>query len=131
MESHSSGHSNVGHEESTVELKPIILFTVVLVVISALSFAGVWIMLDFFRLNQKTYDTPLSTLADPQQLPPAPRLQVSPGQDLQQMRQTESAILNTYRWVDKNAGIVGMPVEQAIKILAERGLPASGAQPAK
>lgn len=124
MESHVVEHSGAGHEESTVELKPVILFAIILVVVSALSFAGVWLMLDFLRLNQARTDTPLSTLADPQALPPAPRLQVSPTRDLTQMRQAEETILNTYRWVDKDAGIVGIPVEQAIKILAERGLPA-------
>lgn len=124
MESHVVEHAGVGHEESTVELKPIILFAVILVVVSALSFAGVWLLLDFLRLHQARTDTPLSALADPQALPPAPRLQVSPTRDLTQLRQTEDTILNAYRWIDKDAGIVGIPVEQAIKILAERGLPA-------
>ena len=124
MESHVAGHSTVGHEESVVELRPIILFGVILVVMSALSFAVVWLMLDFLRINQARKDVPLSTLADPQALPPAPRLQVSPGQDLKQTRQTEDTVLSAYRWVDKDAGVVGIPVEQAIKILAQRGLPA-------
>lgn len=126
------GHSpNVGHEESTVELKPIIAFGVVLVIVSALSFALVWFMLDFLRLNQARTDTPLSALADPRALPPAPRLQVTPSRDLIQTRQTEDVVLKTYRWVDRDAGIVGIPVERAIKILVERGLPARDAQQAE
>ncbi|MGE0682667.1 MAG: hypothetical protein AB7P69_17415 [Candidatus Binatia bacterium] len=131
MESQVVEHSGAGHEESTVELKPIILFAIILVVVSILSFAVVWVMLDFLRLNQTRTDTPLSALADPQALPPAPRLQVFPNRDLMQTRQTEGTILNAYRWVDKDAGIVGIPVERAIKILAERGLPARNGQQSK
>ena len=124
MESHVSDHPAVGHEENTVQLQPVILFAIILVVVSALSFAAAWFMLDLLKLNQARYEAPLSPLADPHPLPPAPRLQVSPGQDLKQVRQTEDAILSAYHWVDKDAGIVGIPVEQAIKILAEKGLPA-------
>ena len=131
MESQVEHSPNVGHEESTVELKPIIAFGVVLIIVSALSFALVWFMLDFLRLNQARTDAPLSALADPQALPPAPRLQVSPFRDLIQTRQTEDVVLKTYRWVDKDAGVVGIPVERAIKILAERGLPARDAQQAE
>lgn len=130
MESHVTEHPTVGHEENFVQLRPVLLFAVILVVVSGLSFAGVWFMLDFLKLNQAKNEAQLSPLADPNPLPPAPRLQVSPSQDLKQTRQTESAVLNGYYWVDKNAGVVGIPVEQAIKILAERGLPARS-EPAK
>jgi hypothetical protein len=123
MDSHVTEHPVVGHEENTVQLKPVILFAIILVLVSAFSFAGVWFMLDFLEKNQAKHDTQLSPLADPNPLPPAPRLQVSSGQDLKHTRQTEDAILSTYHWVDKEAGVVGMPVEQAIKLLAERGLP--------
>jgi hypothetical protein len=129
MESHTGEHSGVGHEESTVELRPIIAFAIVLVVVTAFAFVLMQFMLDFLRVNQARKDVPLSVLAEPQPMPPAPRLQVYPSQDLKQTRQTEGVILNNYRWIDKEAGIVGIPVERAIKVLAEKGLPARSAQP--
>jgi hypothetical protein len=129
MESHGVEHSGVGHEESTVELRPVIAFAIVLVVVTAFAFVLMQFMLDFLRVNQARKDVPLSALAEPEPMPPAPRLQVFPSQDLKQTRQTEGVILNTYRWIDKEAGIVGIPVERAIKVLAERGLPARSAQP--
>ena len=124
MESHVSEHSGVGHEENMVQLQPVILFAIILVVVSAFSFAGVWFMLDFLKMNQARKDAQVSPLANLQQLPPAPRLQVSPGQDLKQLRQAENEVVNSYRWIDKDAGIVGIPIEQAIKVLAQKGLPA-------
>lgn len=124
------GHSpDAGHEESTVDLKPIIAFGAVLVIVTAFAFVSMSFMLDFLKLNQTRKDVPLSSLAVPNPVPPAPLLQVSPNQDLKHTRQTEGIILDSYHWVDKDAGIVGIPVEQAIKILAKRGLPARSTQP--
>jgi hypothetical protein len=33
-------------------------------------------------------------------------------------------VLGTYGWVDKNAGLVRIPIEEAMRIAVERGLPA-------
>jgi hypothetical protein len=56
-------------------------------------------------------------------LPPAPRLQVTTAVDIEQLRQREEQALTTYGWVDKNAGVVRIPVSRAIDLIVERGLP--------
>jgi hypothetical protein len=127
MDSHSTEHAAVGHEISTVNLKPVIAFAIVMVLVTIFSFASMGFFLDFLRMNHERNDTPLSPLAKPNPEPPAPRLQVSPSQDLKQMRQTENAVLHAYHWVDKNTGVVGIPVERAMEVLAERGLPSRNA----
>ena len=65
-----------------------------------------------------------SSLASTRQPPSEPRLQVTPGQELTAMREAENAILYSYGWVDRNAGIVRLPIQRAMELLAERGLPA-------
>jgi hypothetical protein len=55
---------------------------------------------------------------------PAPRLQVRPEIDLAAFRAQEAAILASYAWVDKEHGIVRIPVEDAMRLVAEQGLPA-------
>jgi len=40
------------------------------------------------------------------------------------MRAREDEILTTYGWVDRNAGIVRIPIDAAMKLTLERGLPA-------
>ena len=62
----------------------------------------------------------------PTQLPPEPRLQVAPPQELQTYKATEQARLSTYGWVNKQAGIVHIPIERAMQIIAQSGLPVSG-----
>jgi hypothetical protein len=55
--------------------------------------------------------------------PPQPRLLMSPRQELERSRKAEAALLDGYAWVDRQGGIVRIPVERAIEVLAERGLP--------
>jgi hypothetical protein len=55
--------------------------------------------------------------------PPAPRLQVHPRSDLERLRADDQARLESYGWADRQGGIVRIPIEQAMRLLAERGLP--------
>jgi hypothetical protein len=55
--------------------------------------------------------------------PPEPRLQQSPRQDLKAMRAREDWELNHYSWVNKSKGTVAIPIERAIEIVAQRGIP--------
>jgi hypothetical protein len=52
--------------------------------------------------------------------PPAPRLQVDPARDIHDQRKAEEHILTTYGWVDRQAGVVRIPIERAMSLLAER-----------
>jgi hypothetical protein len=126
METHAaehSEHSASGHEQSTIRLRPILWFGVGLLVLSVVTFTAMTWLFDYFAARQARIDVLPSPLADPQQLPPEPRLQVSPGADVQHMREAEEAVLQNYRWVDREAGIVGIPIDRAMDILAEKGLP--------
>ena len=58
-----------------------------------------------------------------QRLPPEPRLQTNPRQDLSDLRAREDQLLNSYGWVDKNTGVVRIPIERAMQLIVERGLP--------
>ena len=55
--------------------------------------------------------------------PPAPRLQVDPAAELIHMRREEAQRLATYGWIDEERRVVHLPIDRAIEILAERGLP--------
>jgi hypothetical protein len=55
--------------------------------------------------------------------PPGPRLQTDAARDLQRFRADEERRLSTYYWIDKQKGIVHIPIEQAMKKLATTGAP--------
>ena len=39
------------------------------------------------------------------------------------MRQTEAALLDSYGWIDREAGIVRIPIERAMELLVEQNRP--------
>jgi hypothetical protein len=55
--------------------------------------------------------------------PPGPRLQTDPEDDLQMFRAEEEKRLNSYYWIDKQKGIVHIPIKEAMQQLASKGVP--------
>lgn len=54
--------------------------------------------------------------------PPAPRLQTDPTEDLAQFRSDEEQRLNSYYWIDKQKDIVHIPIDRAMREVAEKGI---------
>jgi len=111
------------HEPSNVNVKFVVAFAGVLFIGSVSIMIGVQLLLHYLMINHARVEVPLSLLADPNPLPPAPRLQVVPRQELQELRAHEEEILHNYRWIDRNAETVGLPIDRAIELLAQRGVP--------
>jgi hypothetical protein len=56
-------------------------------------------------------------------LPPEPRLQPSPSLDYRQMLAAEEHIASQYAWIDPDGGLVRIPIDRAMDVLAQKGLP--------
>ena len=54
---------------------------------------------------------------------PTPQLEVNERTELNGERLREEDTLSTYGWVDQNAGVVRIPIDRAMDLLAQRGLP--------
>ena len=46
------------------------------------------------------------------------------GKEVADLRAQEENVLETYGWIDKNASVVRIPIEEAMKLTVQRGLPA-------
>ena len=114
------------HRETTdVNIGGIVVFVIVLLVAGVVVHAGVWAMYRYFEKHASRpaiAEFPLATNAL-RRLPPEPRLQIDPRDDLSNMRRAEEQVLTSYGWVDRNTGVVRIPIEQAMKLTVERGLP--------
>jgi hypothetical protein len=78
-----------------------------------------------FAAVEARHQPPPSTLAGARpQLPPEPRLEPMPFDELRRVRARGQELLDSYGWVDRKEGIVRIPIERAIDLTAERGLPA-------
>jgi hypothetical protein len=117
-----------GHEERDVRLRPLIISGVSMAALAGLSLLAMWWLFDYFTARQMRLETDLHPLLETRQLPPEPRLQVSPQIDMRAILTNERSILDSYGWVDRQAGIVRIPIERAIELLTECGLPSRQAQ---
>ena len=64
-------------------------------------------------------------------LPPPPQLEAVPGQQFQQFRTGEEQMLRSYGWIDKNRGIVRIPIDRAMQLIVAQGLPSRPASDAQ
>ena len=108
------------------DLRPgyIAFFGIGLSVVLVISVVIASLIVHYKTVQHARQDTPIPRLAQEREATPGPRLQVDAHSELRQMRAAEDAALNNYGWVDKNAGIVRIPVDQAMEVLAKKGLPA-------
>jgi hypothetical protein len=115
----------VHHEESDVNVRAILAFAAALVVTAVIIHLLVWVLFRYFNAREAHQPQPEYPLAiqQEQRLPPEPRLQTNPREDLRVLRAAEDDALTTYGWVDRSAGVVRIPIEDAMRITIERGLP--------
>jgi hypothetical protein len=109
------------HEHADVSVAPIVMFGLALVVIVVSSLFGLAGLFRFLS-HEAPVGPPPSPMAQ-HQLPPAPRLEIHTTKDLDALRKAEDAAINSYGWVDRDAGRVRIPISRAIDLIAERGLP--------
>jgi len=98
-------------------------FRFAMIFVTALILATVVVLLLLAWVYPWFAPEPTRAAVAPRQLPPEPRLQAVPAKDMQRFRENEQRVLTTYGWVDKSSGIVRVPIERAIEVVAEKGLP--------
>src|SRR5579883_1723321 len=113
------------HEHSDIDVWAVGKFALALGFLCVLSLG---LLFGLFKYFQSTTGGPLpkvvtSLNVDARSLPPEPRLQQAPITDLKEMRAAEDKILNGYGWIDQQHGIVRVPIDRAIDMLAQKGLP--------
>ena len=119
---HTVHHSpnGAGHEQSEVSVRLIVVSLAFLAVATAIVFV---LVVGIFRYLYSSYSTAESIKLSQPVIPPEPRIEVAPYEQLQQLRVKEDHILNSYAYVDKGSGVVRVPIDKAIDMLAAKGLP--------
>jgi hypothetical protein len=120
------GTSNAGHETRDVDVRGIFWFGVGLVVVSLVVVVLMDLLFEYFAAREdRAQAAPASLIRSTgEAAPPEPRLQGQPVVDLEAMRSEEDALLESYGWIDRDGGVVRIPIDRAMDLLLERGLPA-------
>jgi hypothetical protein len=116
-----------GHETTDINARGVAWSAVVLVMIMVVIFFALRGLYSICTKHQPS--SVMTTRINTPSL--EPRLQVDEVRDLGRLHEHEDSILNSYGWVDQRAGIMRIPIERAMDIVAQRGLPAPPPGPGK
>ena len=115
-----------GYERRDVNVRAVMWFAIGLVAVAIILHLGLAGLYVVFKHKHPSPDAPSRIELQPRMVAPQPRLQTNPAIDLEQFRADEEAKLNSYGWVDRPAGVVRIPIERAMDLVAQRGLPTRG-----
>lgn len=113
-----------GYEHTDASVWLIGKFLMWLAVAAAIIHFGLALLFNLFveqrvEVGQRRF--PLAA-TEGQRLPPEPRLQRFPREDITNFRLGEEAALHGYGWIDKGAGTVRIPIQDAMRLTLERKL---------
>jgi len=131
-------HPDVTFEPADINTRTILLYLFYLALaVAATFFISIYILRFTTQMAADSDRLPPPVRQGVEQpLPPAPLLQGIPGnpddpqQDLRNKIKADEAANERLGWIDQQAGIAQIPVEDAMKIIASKGLPAESALPA-
>lgn len=107
-----------GHEVFETNVPLVIKFGIGLTALAIISMVLMWLMFVVIEdYNAMTFDAP-APLIEADAIPPEPRLQVIPEEDLIALQEAEAKKLNNYGWVIRTAEIVQIPIERAMHLIA-------------
>jgi hypothetical protein len=117
-------HDPVDHEHSDVNVRGILWFTAGLIAIGIVIHVAVAMLFAAFERRTASVDPAPAPLAQPAgQLPPTPRLQTRPVNDLKALRAKEEALLHGEGPAGEQPGVYRIPIERAKQLIVERGVP--------
>jgi hypothetical protein len=119
---------NHDYERKDVDVRALFIIAFLLLLSGIAIFIVVALMMHYFEVHEPAVtagqaNIPVTRARDF----PQPRLLIKPGASLAELRAAEDADLNSYGWVDRNAGIARIPIDRAMQLLLEHGLPDVGA----
>ncbi len=123
VETDEHTQESIRHELSDLSAKNIALFAVALSAIILLVLLAAYGLFRRFAGIQMRAQPPPSPLKYTREPAPGPHLQADPRQELKEMRAAEDSVLTQYGWIDAEKGIVRIPIDRAMQILAQKGLP--------
>lgn len=111
--------------DSDVRVGVFVWLGVALMALVAVAMVLMWILTAGLNERQIAQDPPPPLLEEARlpHLPPEPRLQSEPFADMAALRQADEERLNSYGWVEGSSKAAHIPIDVAMDLLVERGLP--------
>ena len=125
-ETHQHGHGHFAHEKTDAGVRNVAVLAAAFVGLLIFGLIVGYGTFRFLYTPEVTTVVP-SPLQPGRVIPAGPLLQVNGQQDLHDYLQQQQQTLDSYGWVDQGAGVVRIPIDHAMDLVLQRGLPARGA----
>jgi hypothetical protein len=139
MTDHGKNQNGGGFEREDLGTKPVFGFLISLIVTGVLVYYVIWGMFQFMdkyeRKHQQTKSPMVQAQTDTREPNtektaekikgqfPEPRLEGDERTEINDFRYQQDETLGSYGWVDQNGGVVRIPIDRAMQLIAQRGLP--------
>ena len=120
--SHTGGPRAPGYETSDANTGAVLGFLAFLFLVLVLTLFGTWRLFRHYLVVEQQ-PAPASSFSGVRQIPPQPELEVNGREDLLKTYARQQQELETYSWEDRKAGTVRIPIERAMDLLLQKGLP--------
>jgi hypothetical protein len=119
---HNDTDPTKGYELRDVNVRVVMIGIFALVIICVGAVVATELLVNIWSRPPETGGAP--AIADyGRLLPPSPRLQANPPEDMKEFLEQEDAILNSYGWINRETGVVRIPIDRAMEMVAEQGPP--------
>jgi hypothetical protein len=119
---HGAPGPGAGYEQRDASIPDLLKFGFWMAVVIVATLLSMKWTFNYFERTQ-TEQAPATLFERPRELPPGPRLQATPHQELQDYCQAQMRELNTYGWVDQRLRVVHVPIDRAMDLVLKNGLP--------
>lgn len=131
---HERTDPNTGFEHEDLSAKGLYAFLLSLALFGVLVYFVLLGLLHFMNKYDQSHQPPQSPLAKPEtntrsvsnadiEKFPQPRLESDERREITGFRLQEEKTLHSYGWVNANAGTMHIPIDRAMELVAQRGLP--------
>jgi hypothetical protein len=139
MTDHSKHQNGGGFEREDVSTKPLFGFLIGLLVTGVIVYYMIWGIFHFMDAYERRHQQPKSPMVqmepdtrepNPDRTHekvvrefPEPRLEDSETTEINDFRYRQDETLASYGWVDQSSGVVRIPIDRAMQLIVQRGLP--------
>lgn len=136
---HGKHQNGDGFEREDVSTTPLFGFLIGMVVTGVVVYYLIWGIFHFMDAYERKHQqskSPMVAMQPDTREPnygqthekienefPQPRLEDDERTEINDFRYSQDETLASYGWVDQSGGVVRIPIDQAMKLIAQRGLP--------
>jgi hypothetical protein len=118
--------NGIQYEKTDIDIGVVTKLGVAILAVTMVTAAALVPVIRVMKGRAEKHDPPAPPVVGfgPDRKAPEPRLQERPFDDWRAMHRQQDELLTSYGWVDETKGVARIPIDEAMKRLAEKGLPA-------